>query len=318
MNNIDVFNTPILLITFNRPENTKSVFDKIRTVRPKIFYISCDAPRQNVESDIKKVELVKSIVSEIDWDCDVHYLFQNENLGCNLGPRSAIDWFFNEVEYGIILEDDCLPSISFFLFCQEILVKYRNDTSVMAVTGTNITTGIDFADDYWFSKYALMWGWATWNRSWALYDPNISDWNSINKIRFLKNLKMGGVFFIFTWFSILQKTYKLGSKATWWDYQWIFTCWKNNGLVVAPKVNLIKNIGFSSEATHTKTKVKYLSTLELNELSFPLNCGDTNKTINTVADLFISKFWFGVSFVGVLKILIKDSLRLLNLRKSII
>jgi hypothetical protein len=295
------FDTPILFIVFNRPRNTEVVFNAIKSIKPSFLYIACDGPRDLVTTDKDNVNEVRSIVSKIDWQCNFFSLFQKNNLGCNIGPKTAIDWFFSNVEEGIILEDDCLPSISFFWFCQKNLRFFRDFDNVMCVTGTNITKNIYFEKDFWFSNYPLMWGWATWRRAWDLYDGSLTDWPKLKKKGWLSSLKMGGWFFRKKWEIIFDETYLLKNNATWWDYQWIFTCFKFKGLTIAPRSNLVKNIGFSQDATHTKKSVRFLSNLTQNELLFDDHCFVSDFNVNFKADKFISRFWFGAHLMGVLK-----------------
>ena len=159
MNSIDsnYFDTPILFLVFNRPDTTQIVFQAIRKIKPTKLYVACDGPRQDLKSEIEQVALVQKIVSSVDWECDLKTLFRRTNLGCKYAVSSAISWFFDSESEGIILEDDCLPSTSFFYFCQDMLQKFRYDKNVMAITGTNITSGFKFESDYFFSKYSLMW-----------------------------------------------------------------------------------------------------------------------------------------------------------------
>src|SRR5882762_10017668 len=146
------FTTPVLFLIFNRPETTRRVMEAIRKIRPKKLYIAADGPRPDREDDVDKCREVREIASVIDWDCDVTKLFRKENLGCGKGPSSAITWFFEHETEGIILEDDCLPSPSFFSFCAELLERYRYDTRIMEIGGNNFEKGISTGkDSYFFS-----------------------------------------------------------------------------------------------------------------------------------------------------------------------
>jgi hypothetical protein len=295
--------TAVLFLIFNRPDTTAQVFETIRRAKPPRLYIAADGPRKAREGEVERVAKVREIATAVDWPCQVKTLFRTENVGCQFGPRGGIDWFFQHEEYGIILEDDCLPSQSFFWFCEEILERYREDDSIMAVTGTNITKNLTLEADYFFSKYALMWGWGSWRRAWAKYDPNLYDWQTLKKRKWLKSLKLGGLPFEFTWERIFDRTIQLGKDATWWDYQWIYTCWLNNGLTVAPAKNLIRNIGYSNDATHTTSYNSILSNLKLNDLQWPLK-KPLDRMPNVKADNFISRHWFGVNWKSFAKSLI--------------
>jgi len=292
--------TAVLFLVFNRPETTAQVFEAIRQAKPPRLYVAADGPRINREGEVDKVARVREIATAVDWPCEVKTLFQKENIGCHYGPRTGIDWFFENETKGIILEDDCLPSQSFFWFCEEMLNRYDLDSDVMVVTGTNITNGFKFEGDYWFSKYALMWGWASWRRAWDKYDPNLQDWPNKKKVGFLKDLKMGGWLFELTWRRIFDQTIEQGPNVTWWGYQWIYTCWINKGLTIAPTLNLIRNLGFSDDATHTSGYDPIRSNLKPMEINFPLK-HPLRKKVNGKCDNYISRYWFHISWISYIK-----------------
>ena len=161
------FETPILFITFNRPDTTKRVFEAIKKIKPKKLFISADGPRENKVGEKQKCLTVRSIFDNIDWDCEVKTLFQEKNLGCKIAATTAVTWFFQSVEEGIIIEDDCLPNKSFFLFCQKMLATYRKHEAIMHISGTNFQFGNKRGEaSYYFSRCIHMWGWATWRRAW--------------------------------------------------------------------------------------------------------------------------------------------------------
>lgn len=246
------FTTPILFIVFNRPEPTSIVFARIREIKPQQLFIAADGPRINNTEDKIKCEEVQQIVKKIDWDCNVHYRFLENNLGCGVGVSSAITWFFENVEEGIILEDDCLPSYSFFYFCSELLEKYRNNPKIMHISGDNFQYGRKRGKhSYYFSHYTHNWGWATWKRAWNHYDFNLipPEWNTNN-----------------------------------WDKQWELSVEKNNGLSILPNQNLVRNFGFNEEATHTKQAGRY-SNLEEKEFEIRIQHPKRIK-VNKSADAF--------------------------------
>ena len=303
---IDAFEPPaplqtaVLFLVFNRPDTTAQVFEAIRKAKPPRLYVAADGPRANRAGEAESVAKVREIATAVDWPCQLKTLFRTENVGCQFGPRGGIDWLFENEDYGIILEDDCLPSQSFFWFCEEMLKRYREDESIMAITGTNIINQLTFDGDYFFSKYPLMWGWASWRRAWVKYDPDLADWKNLRKGRWLKSLDLGGLPFESTWKQIFDRTVQLGKDATWWDYQWIYSCWVSDGLTIAPAVNLIRNIGYSSDATHTKGDHPILSNLIANETNFPI-VSPKIIAVNQQADLFISRIWFGVGWISLFK-----------------
>ena len=259
--------TAVLFLVFNRPDITKLVFEAIRKAKPPRLYVAADGPRADKFGDEKKVAQVRRIATDVDWDCEVKTLFREKNLGCGVAVSSAIDWFFEDVEEGIILEDDCLPSQSFFWYCEELLEHYRDDARVMVVSGDNWQFGRRRTDySYYFSRYSHIWGWASWRRAWWYYDKDMKNWPFIRDNGYLSDIlqdKKAAKY----WTQIFEKIYR-GSIDTW-DYQWTFTCWTQNGLTILPNVNLVSNIGFGENATHTPGYSR-LSKITAFELSFPL------------------------------------------------
>ena len=166
--------SPILFLIFNRPETTKKVFSAIKEVQPPRLYIAADGPRSEQPDEADHCELARTIATKVDWDCEVKTLFRDQNLGIRIAVSQAIDWFFEQEPEGIILEDDCLPDQSFFWFCKELLEKYRNDTRIMHIGGTNFQFGKNRTNySYYFSRYAHIWGWASWRRAWEYYDEKL-------------------------------------------------------------------------------------------------------------------------------------------------
>ncbi len=240
MNNAPLL-TPVLFLIFNRPDTTQQVFNEIRKTRPNKLFIAADGPRKNNSNDVLLCQHTRDIVNLIDWDCEVHTLFRNENLGCKLAVSSAIDWFFSHVDEGIILEDDCLPDQSFFLFCQELLERFRNDERIMMITGTNyLFNQFSPEESYFFSKYYIIWGWATWKRAWELYDISMANWPKFQKTAQLEWIYSDPR--LINWYTTMfQMAYD--EKIDTWDIQWWYSCIFQNGLCIVPKHNLISNLG---------------------------------------------------------------------------
>jgi hypothetical protein len=240
-------NTPILLLIFNRPVQTKEVFGKIRQCKPKYLYVAADGPRSNHADDLENCASARRLVIDsIDWSCEVKTLFRNENLGCGKAVSGAITWFFENVEEGIILEDDCSPDLSFFEFCQVLLEKYRNSEQVMMISGFSFHKKSEFKESYYFSRMSSIWGWATWKRSWQLYDFHVdhrTDFN--NSFLFIEEGQVRKAF------QDMLKETALGKIDTW-DIQWSFAVAKNNGLGIVPLMNLVQNIGYSGAHTNQK------------------------------------------------------------------
>lgn len=264
------FRTPILFIIFNRPEETREVFNKIKNLAPDRLYIAADGSRIDNPADIEKCKKTREIVNEINWPCEVKTLFRDKNLGCGKGPADAISWLFEHEERGIILEDDCVPDESFFFFCEELLERYQNDSRVMHIAGTNHNPGFvrDNSYSYFFSQVGHMWGWATWRRAWSLYDIKMGGFEEIITKDYFQDIYPNP--FIRKYMKKkFSETYTGKIKGVW-DYQWEFTRIINSGLTIMPRNNLVHNIGFGDDATHTFSSNNYFKNAALTPLEFPL------------------------------------------------
>lgn len=266
-----MYNIPILFLVFARPDTTAQVFERIRQIRPAKLYIAADAPRVGRPEEASRCEETRRIIEKIDWQCEVHTLFRDKNLGCKIAVSSAITWFFNNEEYGVILEDDCLPDLSFFTFCEELLVKYKDDDRIGHISGQCFFPDLIKSDySYDFSKMVHIWGWASWRRVWQFYDVDLNVWKLIKKDRTRKNS-----FFIDRWEKIYFSSFiedSLSGKngINTWDTQYMFTLRSQNQLSIYPSVNLVTNIGLNSLlATHTK-KSDTKSFIDAIEIKYPL------------------------------------------------
>lgn len=258
---------PVVFIIFNRPDTTRQAFETIRAAKPRKLLVVADGPRENRPGEAEKCTATRAIVDEVDWDCDVQRNFSETNLGCRLRVSSGISWAFEVVDKAIILEDDCVPSMSFFPYCADVLDRYESDERVMMVSGNNFLFGhTTTADSYYFSRYPHVWGWATWRRAWAKYDLNMTEWPEIRG-RKLFDQYFPKISERYYWDSLFQYVYD-GNIDTW-DYQWVYSIWANSGLSVAPARNLVRNIGFHATATHTTGDAAYAS-LGAEELNLPL------------------------------------------------
>jgi len=257
------YNIPVLFLIFNRPDCTQKVFDVISKLKPTKLFIAADGPRQGRNEDELCTE-TRAIVNNITWDCEVSTLFREENLGCKDAVSDAIKWFFNQVEYGVILEDDCIPEYSFFKYCQELLIKYKDDERVGMICGRN-----DYAQktdySYNFSTAGSIWGWASWQRVIAHYDEN--------NIELLTDFKKNIYEATFDKFErnrlYHQLRWSLTGTLNTWDYQLHAQLKLNSMLYIIPKTNLIENIGFGDNATHT-TSTEHRAHKPVKALSFPL------------------------------------------------
>lgn len=259
------FETPILFLVFNRPETTRIVFEEIKKLKPKFLFIAADGARTHILAEAEKCKETRDFILEsIDWNCEIKTFFRKENLGCGLAVSQAITWFFEHVEQGIILEDDCLPHPSFFSFCEELLEKYKLEDRIFGISGNNFQNGIQRGrDSYYFSHYSHIWGWASWRRAWNLYDYNLTQFEDFKKTKKINKIDVRTVFKNY-WFSIFDKV--ANNQIDTWDYQWLFTVWNNMGLVIAPNVNLVSNIGFGVDATHTVEVNSPLSNMDMGNL----------------------------------------------------
>jgi hypothetical protein len=258
---------PILLIIFNRPDTTSLVLNSIKNAQPKQLFIAADGPRKDIETDIEGCEMARNIVKKIDWNCEVKYLFQDTNLGCRKGVVTAIDWFFDNVESGIILEDDCLPNPTFFRFCSELIEYYKYEKKVMMIGGNNYQFGKKRGSySYYFSVFGHIWGWASWRRAWRYYVKDLETWPDVKNSNWIKE-------YMITDQGAKQYTRFLNNiyngELDSWAYIWSYSRWRQNGLSIVPNCNLVENIGFDTRATHT-TKKKRITTLKKEEISFPL------------------------------------------------
>ena len=277
-------NTPILLIGFNRPDLMKGAIDRLRVVKPTKLYVGIDGARNEVENMV--VDEVKELIKAVDWECEVKTNFQKSNLGCKNGPLAAINWFFECEEMGIILEDDIEAEESFFRYCQELLIKYKNDERMGTISGDNYTEITDENSSYMLSRYSQTWGWATWKRVWVKYDDQISNWPKDKETGWLNKL-FDNRWVVIYWTLIFEAVYNKEIKTAW-DYQWTYMSWKNNLWTIIPSKNLVTNVGIGIDgATHTKLKSK-LYQFPKYKMGLPLVHPKSLK-INTELDKYIQK-----------------------------
>lgn len=266
--NTPEFHTPILLLVFNRPEPTKMVFELVRKVKPKFLYVSADGPRPGNAKDIEGCKRTREIFKNIDWDCQLKTRFLEENLGCRYGVSSGITWFFENVEEGIILEDDCLVDETFFPFAASLLEKYRDNQKVMHISASNFYGRYEMEESYYFSLYNHIWGWASWKRAWL---PNYQvDLKHIPKKEFRQIVHRLFSRSIDRRFWMDMFYYAKSGNINTWDYQWMFSMWKADGLGVTPKANMVSNIGFGEGATNTQINNEDFSKQIAYPISFPL------------------------------------------------
>jgi len=304
-------NIPVLILAFNRPKETNILIEKLKKIKPSKLYVGQDGPREDSKDDKKLCDDVQKIFENISWNCTIKKKLNKKNLGCRESVSTAINWFFENEEKGIILEDDCIPSNSFFKFCQKMLVKYEKSNEVFVISGSNFQNNNFIGNgDYYFSKYAHCWGWATWKRAWKYFDNNMEFWNTLKNSTSWNNLhdnKLENKY----WKKIFDKVKE--KKIDSWAYVWLASVWNYTGSTITPNKNLILNIGFNKNATNT------INSSELKENNFEFSELDSeikdpyDKMINKKADEFVFNNHFNGKFnfwpwriFYILKILLND------------
>ena len=297
--------TPVLFLIFNRPEITKQVFNTIQQAKPPRLYVAGDGPRSKCTEDEENCKLARSIATNVDWDCEVKTLFRDHNLGCRLAVSQAIYWFFEQEPEGIILEDDCLPSQSFFWFCQEMLEYFRNDKAVGVICGF-YSNELEYkpSASFFFSRYLRVWGWAGWRRSNEGYDSNINllieKQNTWKKDIFSRT----DIFLKRYWQDMFEE---VGSgKIDTWDIQLQYLLWQKKQQVIVSSKNLVQNIGWAQGA-HPLTK-DHNHELATSEINFPLT-GPEMRERDTRADQVIEKISYQITIFSFLKKLLRKMIR---------
>ena len=277
-----MLNKAVLFLVFNRPDTTKKVFEAIREARPPRLYIASDGARENKIGEKEKCDEVKKIVDNIDWECEVKTLFRNKNLGCGVAVSEAINWFFENEEDGIILEDDCLPDQTFFSYCETMLDYYKDNESVMHISASHY---LDFKygnSSYYFTSIEDCWGWASWRSAWKHFDFTLEKYplQMIEEKLFYmySNYEMRDY-----WKDIFVSMMKNNEIDTW-DYQWTLSIIANDGICINSNTNLISNIGFDGDGTHTFGKNHPLA----NTTTYPLT--DIKHPTNIKRSMFIDEY----------------------------
>jgi len=262
--------TAVLFIVFNRLDTAKRVLSAIKRAKPPRIYIAADGPRDSRPGEASHVKAVRDyVLSQIDWGCEIKLLFREKNLGCKMAVSSAIDWFFQNEEMGIILEDDCLPGLSFFWFCEELLERYHSNVMVMHIAGGSYVPSQDNSYSYHFVRTGGIWGWASWRRAWRLYELEMESWPRVHAEKQLDDLFRGEKEMLRFYKGVFKRAYQ---NIYTWDYQWVYTRIVNKSLNIMPDKNLVVNIGLGAPtATHTGLDDKRFSAMPLCDVHFPLN-----------------------------------------------
>jgi hypothetical protein len=257
---------PVLLTIFNRPTHTAKVFDAIRKARPRQLFVNADGPRDNHPNDHSLCEITRGVIKP-DWKCDLRWRVASTNRGCRLGMYEALNWFFDHVDEGIILEDDCVPEPSFFQFCRELLKHYRDDHKIFGISGNNFTENRPDRFSYYFLKTTHIWGWASWRRSWKLVDLFVSDWPKLKLSGKLEKFLERSHTRAF-WNYIIEDLY--GQQGDTWSGSIIYTILNHDLLGISPVHNLVRNIGFGDAGVHKTPSDHKLANVPTRPVTFPL------------------------------------------------
>lgn len=261
--------TPVALIIFNRPALTRRVFAAVRDAQPRRLFVIGDGARTEREGESEKVEEARRIIEEVDWECEVQTHFSDVNLGCKARVSTGLDWAFDQAESLIILEDDCLPEPSFFGYCEALLHRFANDDRVMMISGDNFQPQRRSSNSYYFSRWAHIWGWASWRRAWKHFDVEIESWPAMKATGQLREM-FGSEAEYQHWSNTLDRQH--AGLIDTWDFPWQYACWVRQGLTILPEVNLISNLGFGDDATHTtdgQSRLANLPTHDIGSLVHP-------------------------------------------------
>jgi hypothetical protein len=262
--------TAVLFLTFNRPEHTRVALERIRSARPPRLYLHSDGARPQVAGEAEKVASVREILQQgVDWDCEVKTLFRHDNQGLRQGVYGAINWFFESEPWGMVLEDDCVPDLSFFRFCEEILERYRDDEQVMHIGCSNLAEAqtARLEASYLFSRFSFVWGWAGWRRAWQKMSiglEGLEDYARSGAIRNFSDDPMAQAYLLDK-FRVTQ-----AGKNNSWAYAWFYSILKNNGLCIVPKLNLVQNTGVGEAGATNTTGRNEKARLRAQPMSFPL------------------------------------------------
>ncbi|MCC7145355.1 MAG: hypothetical protein IT443_02825 [Phycisphaeraceae bacterium] len=262
--------TPMALIIFNRPDLAGQALVRIARARPSRLLVIADGPRKDRPGEAELCDQTRALLDKVDWPCQIDRNFSPVNMGCGKRIASGLDWVFAQVEEAIILEDDCVPEDSFFPYCQELLRHYRDDQRVMCVSGDNFQHGRERTPySYYFSRYAHIWGWATWRRAWRHFDHAMTSWPTFRDSGMMRQILEAPAEQDY-WTNIYNRMHA-GTHDVW-SYMWQYAIWSQGGLTACPRVNLVSNVGFRGDGTHTQAvdgAVAGLPTLPLKDIVHP-------------------------------------------------
>jgi hypothetical protein len=266
MSSTRILEVAVVLLIFNRPEPTRRVFEQIRAARPARLLVVADGPRPGHASDAERCAAARAVTEGVDWTCQVERNYASTNLGCGRRVASGLDWAFGRETEAIILEDDCVPDVTFFPYCAELLARYRDDPRVGMVSGSNHQDGaVGIETSYFFCRYGNIWGWATWRRAWEKFDLGMSEWprwrDGGNVERLFPRREVAAF-----WRRVWDET--AAGKYDTWDFAWTFCYLRHGMLGILPRVSLIENVGFGSDASHTAGETRLATRAAA--MTFPL------------------------------------------------
>ena len=273
--------SPVAIIIFNRPEKASQLRDCLRAEEKRDLYVISDGPRNFMPGEFEQVYECRKIFK--DWPGRLFINYARENMGCKKRVSTGLNWVFEHTDRAIILEDDCSPHPMFYKFCDDLLQVYYGCFEVMSICGTKTFPGDVGENSIFFSKYHNCWGWATWKRSWQLYDDNFISYSLVGIVKLLWKFH-GSIRAAFYWYYLLNQI--LRGKINSWAYCWMITCFLYRGLHIYPSANLVINTGVGLDATHTKEHKKYMPQNYENKLIFPMR-HPNSITACSVADKWI-------------------------------
>ncbi len=252
MKNRQELEVAILVLAFNRPDFLASLLKIVEAAQPTKVYVAVDGPRTGNMGDLEAHAEIARILREKKSTLPLKTLIRRQNLGCKVAVSSAIDWFFQNEDRGIILEDDCHPDLSFFDFCREMLARYENDSQIVSISGYRAMKKPHPRGSVTFSVYPQVWGWATWKHAWSGYDSSLVDWPNRRDSNWLCKEKGMNPLARAYWTRKFDLTHR--GEVDTWDYQFTYLSLSRNGLSVIPPVNLVRNVGFDERSTHVKKR----------------------------------------------------------------
>ena len=289
---------PVAIVFFNRLDPLKRLVDRLAEVRPSKVYLISDGPREGREGESGKVADCREFMRKLPWPCEIRENFAEKNMGCRGRVTSGLDWVFENEEKAIILEDDCIPEPEFFPWVEKMLGRYKDEKKVLSVSGTNLRPQLcDQSVDSVFSKYSMIWGWATWRRAWAKNDKNLALFPDACKRHHFRK-------WLGKWRAEWYWRYLLTHVQSSWGYRWAFTHFANEAYCVLPPVNLVENIGMTGvEATHTSSNPYDLAKVA-KQWKMP-NSKPITMVANARLDRWIDDNFFSRSLLGRIKWLLK-------------